>query len=103
MTNVEVWKPIKGYEGLYEVSNKGRVRTLDKMRISDRYRILMKYKGKIIRPGKNAQGYLKLDLCKNGTKKTCRVNRLVLATCFGVCIATIRNIINNTAWQSVEQ
>ena len=26
----EVWKPIKGYEGLYEVSNYGRVRSLDR-------------------------------------------------------------------------
>ena len=29
MTYSEVWKPIKKYEGFYEVSNKGRVRSLD--------------------------------------------------------------------------
>lgn len=27
---VEIWKPIKGYEGLYEVSNKGRIKALAK-------------------------------------------------------------------------
>ena len=30
MTYSEVWKPIKKYEGFYEVSNKGRVRSLDR-------------------------------------------------------------------------
>lgn len=29
--NSEIWKPIVGYEGLYEVSNKGRVRSLPRM------------------------------------------------------------------------
>ena len=28
--NEEIWKPIEGYEGLYEVSNTGRVRSLDR-------------------------------------------------------------------------
>ena len=31
MVNSEIWKPIVGYEGLYEVSNKGRVRSLPRM------------------------------------------------------------------------
>lgn len=26
---IEIWKPIKGYEGIYEVSNKGRVKSLE--------------------------------------------------------------------------
>ena len=29
--NVEIWKPVVGYEGLYEVSSLGRVRSLDKI------------------------------------------------------------------------
>ena len=31
MVNSEIWKPIVGYEGLYEVSNKGRVRSLPRI------------------------------------------------------------------------
>lgn len=79
----EIWKPIKNYEGLYEVSNHGRVRSLDRWRISGRYKCAMLYKGRILKPGKNAVGYLKVDLSKNGKQKTCRVNRLVLAAFVG--------------------
>lgn len=79
----EIWKPIKNYEGLYEVSNFGRVKSLSKKRTGGRYNCLMVYKERILKPGENAQGYLKLDLCKNGTVKTHRVNRLVLAAFAG--------------------
>lgn len=60
----EQWKPIKGYEGLYEVSDLGRVRGI----ISGR--ILAAYKG--------SSGYLRIDLWKNGSKKVHRLHRLVL-------------------------
>jgi len=79
----EIWKPIKGYEGLYEVSNFGRIKSLAKKRRSGRYKCLMLYKERILKPGENAQGYLKLDLCKKGKIKTHRVNRLVIATFVG--------------------
>ena len=80
---IEEWKPIKNYEGLYEVSNFGRVKSLERYRISGRYKINMKYKEHILKPGKNGKGYLKLDLCKNGETKTHVVHRLVLSTFLG--------------------
>lgn len=80
----EKWKPVRGYEGLYEISSEGRVKSLDKMRISGRYKILMKYNERILKPGRNAQGYLKVDLSKNGKSRTFRVNRLVLTAFKGV-------------------
>lgn len=63
----EVWKPIKGYEGIYEVSSYGRVRSVD--------RIVMKpskygkmfpsnVKGKIIAPSRHRDGHLNLRLGK---------------------------------------
>lgn len=57
----EVWKPVKGYEGLYEVSNHGRVRRL-MWRIVD---------------GKDHKGYRRVNLCKNGEQKPFLVHRLV--------------------------
>ncbi|MEE3439923.1 NUMOD4 domain-containing protein [Ruminococcus sp.] len=57
----EVFLDIPNYEGLYQVSNLGRVRR----------------NGKILRPFKNEKGYLRIDLYKNGTKRTARVHRLV--------------------------
>ena len=61
----EIWATIKGYEGLYEVSNHGNVRSL-------------KY-GKIryLKPANNGNGYYFVNLSKNGIVKSFKVHRLV--------------------------
>lgn len=59
---IEEWRPVVGYEGLYEVSNTGQVRN---------------YRGKLLRPGLNHNGYLKCVLCKKGKTKTIYIHRLV--------------------------
>ena len=64
----EVWKPIKDYEGLYEVSNLGRVKTLN-------YRGTGK--GKILKNIECSNGYLTVGLTKNGKRKLFTVHRLV--------------------------
>ena len=71
----EIWKPIKGFEGLYEVSNMGNVRSLDRHVINDnQYRLL---KGKPKKPCLTSDGYLITNLSKNGQVKTYFVHRLV--------------------------
>ena len=68
MTNEEIWCPIKGYEGLYEVSDKGRVRSI-------------KFgKERILKPGRMTKGYLTVGLYKNGEQKMYLVHRLVAKT-----------------------
>lgn len=62
----EIWRTVKGYEGLYEVSNKGRVRTIERLRV--------KPKIKSVREDKD--GYLVLNLFKE-EYKTKKVHRLV--------------------------
>ena len=64
----ETWKPIAGYEELYEVSDLGRVRSLG----NDGTRVL---KG-----SKLKNGYLNVCLSKNGNKKTYSIHRLVALT-----------------------
>lgn len=64
----EIWCPIKGYEGLYEVSDQGMVKSIG----YDKERIL-----KTVRM---TNGYLKVNLCKNGETKTFKVHRLVAKT-----------------------
>ena len=62
---METWKSIAGYEGIYEVSDQGRVKSL-------------KYgKERILKPRKDSCGYLQVNLCKDGQKKMSLVHRLV--------------------------
>lgn len=75
----EIWKAIKGYEGLYEVSNKGRIKSLDITYIT-----ASKYgdktitrKGKIRNACLNNKGYYMVDLYKKGKAKHKLVSRLV--------------------------
>lgn len=74
--NEEIWKDIKGYEGLYQISSTGRVKSLDKYVNckNNKQRLL---KGKILKPLYNKRGYLVVGLTnENGTKKFL-VHRLV--------------------------
>lgn len=66
----EIFKAIIGYEGLYEISNLGRVKSLEKFGI----RICHE---KIMSLTKNKHGYYHVALCKNGKKQTFLVSRLV--------------------------
>lgn len=64
----EIWKPIEGYEGLYEVSNLGRVKS---------FAIPAMKQGKILKPNKKSNGYMRIILCKNGVHKFVYIHRLV--------------------------
>lgn len=74
----EIWKPIKEYEGLYEVSNLGRVRSLDKIvKKWDGERLL---KGRVLKENIGKFGYRKSILTKNHKAKTLLLHRLVANT-----------------------
>lgn len=64
---MENWLPIAGYEGLYEVSDMGGVRSLKRATTS----------GKVLVQRSGTGGYLRVCLCKNNHKKTFVVHRLV--------------------------
>lgn len=57
----EIWRDVIGFEGLYEVSNYGRVKSL--------------YNNIILKQGKNNNYYWLVILCKNGKKYTRKVHR----------------------------
>ena len=65
MTEDEIWCPVKNYESLYEVSDQGRVKSIGYG------------KERILSPGKLQNGYLRVNLCKNGERKNLLVHRLV--------------------------
>lgn len=74
--NDEIWKDIEGYEGLYQISNLGRVRSLDRI-INFKNGRSRLFKGKIFNLSKDTNGYLYAPLCKNGKYKNKSVHRLV--------------------------
>lgn len=61
--DLEIWKPIPQYENIYEVSNKGRVRSLDRLGSNSRYGDMI-LKGRILKPTTNSWGYVVYRLCK---------------------------------------
>lgn len=69
----EVWKPISGYEGLYEVSNLGRVKALD--RYIENNGGMQHRRERILKP--HGSPHLGVTLCKGGTTKRLTVHRLV--------------------------
>lgn len=77
--NIEEYRDIKGYEGLYQVSNLGNIKS---------FRVIKK--GRILKQSKDRKGYYRVALCKSANDhKTCRVHRLI-------AIAFIPNPLNKT-------
>ena len=75
MTDIEIWKTAvyddEIYEGLYKVSNFGRILSLNYKRTG---------KSKLRKPGEDKDGYFQVNLRKNGEDKWCKVHRLVAET-----------------------
>lgn len=72
MVQTEIWKPVVGYEGLYEVSNTGKVRSLERITTVGRRGI-----GKELKQYLLPCGYLDVSLSNSGKIKHKRVHRLV--------------------------
>lgn len=73
----ETWVAITGYEGRYEVSNLGRVRRTDRIRKTPCRGKDATIRGRILSQRAQKNGYLCVDLFKDGKAKTFRVHRLV--------------------------
>ena len=71
ITETEIWKPKKDYEGLYEVSNLGRVKSLNYRNTG---------RAELLNPGEDGHGYLQVCLCKNKIYKMFKVHQLVAET-----------------------
>lgn len=77
---IEEWRPVKDYEGLYEVSDWGNVRSLDRYIMSkNRWGQLVKtfFKSKMMKKGHDRDGYVVVSLTKDGVQKQKRMNRIV--------------------------
>ena len=73
---MEIWKEVKGFEGIYQVSDFGRVKSLERKSLvrGGAYKTV---KTKIIKNSLDNKGYQRVNLCHKGEKKTILVHRLV--------------------------
>lgn len=91
----QIWRDIPNYEGLYQVSNTGRVRSLNYRRTA---------KTKVRKQGTNKLGYKNVNLCKDGKRKGYLVHRLVAQAFipnpnnYPVVNHKDENPSNNTVW-----
>ena len=72
----EIWKEVKNYEGIYEVSNLGRVKSLER-KVTHPVNGFKNVKERILKQGTNRGGYLYVDLHKNGKRKNTKIHQLV--------------------------
>lgn len=75
MTSIERWQQIPAWEGLYEASDGGRIRSLSRPR----------HPGRILKPTLNVRGYYRVDLSRDGKQATRLVHQLVLLAFVGPC------------------
>lgn len=76
---MECWAWIPGFEGLYQVSTRGRVRSVDRW-VTDKTGRKQFIKGKILKPRRTRHGYFLVTLCRDGKKLQVLVHRLVAET-----------------------
>lgn len=73
----EIFLPIRGFEGLYEVGDNGNIKTLERKYKSGKYSHEQKTVEKNLSPSKDKDGYRRVSLCKSNKIFYKRVNRLV--------------------------
>jgi hypothetical protein len=104
----EIWRPVADWEGLYEVSNLGRVRSLDRLASNGR-----RYRGKLLTSVLDSSGYLIVRLSEGGKCKNGYIQRMVLRAfvgeppegmeCAHLDGTRTNNRINNLAWVSIKE
>lgn len=109
----EIWKDIPNFEGFYQVSNLGNIRSVTRKAkvkiLNNNYRTI---KGQLISPAKTRDGYLKVSLSKEHKRYYFKVHRLVALTFIPnpnnlPCINHIdenklNNNANNLEWCSIQ-
>lgn len=72
----EIWVDVENYEGYYQVSNLGRIRSLDRTTKNSNGVSIFR-KGRILKPTKCSNGYLEAMFYKDGARKVLLIHRLV--------------------------
>lgn len=105
--NAEQWLPVLDWEGFYEVSDQGRVRSLDRTIIRSDGKV-KRFRGKFLAPQDDGKGYPQVSLSRNAKPRTYHIHRLVLdafvgprpegkETCHGNDVSD-DNLLENLRW-----
>lgn len=90
MMQNEAWRPVLGYEGIYEVSDMGQVRSLNRIDASGHRR-----RGRELSQSLTHNGYPRVTLTKLGHEKSRKVHQLVLEAFRGPCPPGMEGCHNN--------
>lgn len=75
---MEIWKDVKNFEGLYQISNLGNIKGIKRMvkisKTKEKYKEVPEH---LLKPIKTRKGYLAVTLARNGAIKNVRIHRLV--------------------------
>lgn len=82
---MEQWRAVPGYRGHYKVSDRGRVRSLDRWETAGKHIKRRRRTGRILKCNVHKDGYLYASLCRNGLMNCIAVHRLVLFAFVGPC------------------
>jgi len=82
---IEKWVSIKGYEGIYDISNKGRVKSLRRITVR-KNGVNLSVREKIIKGSVNSLNYNTIELKKNGNRKFFLLHRLIYQAFIGELI-----------------
>lgn len=103
----EIWKDIPNYEGLYQASNLGRIKSLERYKLNGKNSV-MRIPTRILKPilAKNNSNPRRKDvrvsLYKNSKMKYCLVGRLVASAFYGNSDLTVNHINGNTLDNRIE-
>ena len=91
--DLEEWKDVKGFEGLYQVSNMGNFKSLDRVTQHNDGRV-RRIKGKVIEGSLSYRGYIQVTMSKNGVITSSSLHRLVAKTFLGEP-PTSKHVVNH--------
>jgi len=90
----EIWKDIPNYEGYYQISDLGNIKSLD-YNVITKNGVVKKHKGKVLSPGKNKNGYLYVILNNNTSQKTKTIHQLVAEAFLNHIPSKFNKVVNH--------
>lgn len=112
MIGKEKWRDCVGFEGFYQVSNLGNIRSCDRVVFNKGSGASYRRKGQVLKPRKDAYGYLITDFWVKGEQTTVKIHRLVLDAFIGPekdkCCDHINGVrddnrLGNLRWATVKE